>query len=64
MYLILCYMHKGARTREEPVHTRYAPVALGDGFLHDSSLGRLQSGPTILIRIRLLPRQWSDLLEQ
>ena len=39
LYLILYYIHKGARTREEPVHTRYAPVALGDGFLHENVLG-------------------------
>ena len=35
MYLILCYIQKGVCTREESVPTRYAPVALGDGFLHD-----------------------------
>ena len=35
LYLILCYIQKGVCTREESVPTRYAPVALGDGFLHD-----------------------------
>ena len=38
LYLIPCYIQKGARTREESVPTRYAPVALGDGFLHDTVL--------------------------
>ena len=35
-YTFLYYIHQRARTREEPVRMRYAPVALGDGFLHDN----------------------------
>ena len=36
LYLILCYIQKGARAREGPVPTLYTPIALGDGFLHDN----------------------------